>query len=85
MTVDHYDPTPKFVQIANIVRAQIKAGELAPLDPIPSESRMVQMHGVARKTARMALRLLAEEGWVFTIQARGTFVSPRERWPESRE
>lgn len=82
MTVDHFDPEHKHLQIARIVRAQIRSGELEPLDPIPSEARMVQMHGVARDTARKAVRLLAEEGWVFTIQSRGTFVSPRERWPE---
>lgn len=81
MTVDHYDPTPKHQQIAAIVREQIRSGELQPLMPIPSESQMVQIHGVARDTARMAARLLAEEGWVFTIKARGTFVSPREKWP----
>lgn len=80
--VDHYDPEPKYLQIAAILREQIQAGELEPRDPIPSETQMVQLHGVARKTARMAVRLLAAEGWVFTIPSRGTFVSPRERWPE---
>jgi GntR family transcriptional regulator len=81
MTVDHFDPTPKYRQIANIVREQIRAGELEPMTPVPSESRMVQIHGVARETARQAVRLLAEEGWVFTLQARGTYVSPRDKWP----
>jgi len=79
--VDHFDPTLKYIQIARIVREQIRSGELEPHDLIPSEAQMVQMHGVARKTARMAVRLLAEEGWVFTIKSRGSFVSPRERWP----
>ena len=82
MTVDHFDPTPKHLQIAAIVREQIRAGELEPMTPIPSESRMEQIHGVARDTARKAVRLLASEGWVFTIASRGTFVSPRDRWPE---
>ena len=81
-TVDHFDPEPKHLQIARIVREQIRAGELKPMQPIPSESRMEQIHGVARDTARKAVRLLAAEGWVFTIRSRGTFVSPRERWPE---
>ncbi|MEO3860841.1 GntR family transcriptional regulator [Acrocarpospora sp. B8E8] len=80
--VDHYDPTPKYLQIAAIVRDQIRAGELEPLDPIPSELQMSQIHGVARKTARAAVRVLADEGWVFTIQSRGTYVSRVEDWPE---
>lgn len=82
MTVDHFDPEPKYRQIARIVRHQIRAGELEPMTPIPSEARMVQMYGVARETVRDAVRLLRDEGWVFTIQARGTFVSPVERWPD---
>lgn len=81
MTVDHFDPEPKYRQIANIVREQIRAGELEPMTPIPSEARMVQIHGVARETVRQAVALLREQGWVFTIQARGTFVCPADRWP----
>lgn len=84
MTVDHFDPTPKHLQIAAIVRDQIRSGQLEPMSAIPSETQMVQIHGVARDTARRAVRLLAEEGWVFTIQSRGTFVSPRDRWPEEK-
>ncbi len=80
--VDHFDPELKYLQIARIVRDQIRTGELEPLQGVPSENQMSQIHGVARKTARMAIRLLAEEGWVFTIQSRGTYVSRPERWPE---
>mgnify|MGYP001557841808 FL=1 len=80
--VDHFDPTPKYRQIANIIRERIRSGELEPMDTIPSETALVQIHGVARETVRDAMRLLREEGWIFTIQARGSFVSPRERWPE---
>ncbi len=82
MSVDRYDPTPIFRQIANLLREQIRTGELEPMDTLPSENALVQIHGVARETVRDAMRLLREEGWVFTIQARGSFVSPRERWPE---
>lgn len=80
-TVDHFDPRPKYLQIVAIVREQILEGELEPMTPIPSESRMVQIHGVARETVRQAVATLRDQGWVFTIQARGTFVSPREKWP----
>ncbi|GAT66714.1 gntR family transcriptional regulator [Planomonospora sphaerica] len=56
--------------------------QLLALDLVPSETQMMQLHGVARETARMAVRLSAAEGWVFTIPSRGTFASPRERRPE---
>lgn len=81
MIVDHHDPTPKYRQIAHIIREQIRAGELEPMDAIPSEARLVQVHGVARETARDAIKLLREEGWIYTIQARGSYVSPQGKWP----
>jgi GntR family transcriptional regulator len=81
MHVDHFDPTPKFRQLANILRARITSGELKPRDPIPSESSMVADHDIARDTARAAVALLREEGYVITLPQRGTYVAPKENWP----
>ncbi|WP_281284562.1 winged helix-turn-helix domain-containing protein [Nonomuraea diastatica] len=64
--------------MAVIIRKQIKNGELGPRDRIPSESEMVRDHGVARDTARQAVALLREEGWVLTLPQRGSF-SPTGR------
>ncbi|MEO3806766.1 winged helix-turn-helix domain-containing protein [Nonomuraea sp. B1E8] len=79
--VDRFDPTPIYQQVAAIIRTQIKNGELGPRDRIPSESEMVRDHGVARDTARQAVALLREEGWVMTLPQRGSFVADRESWP----
>ncbi len=76
MHVDRFDPTPLYVQVADQLREQIKAGELKPRDPLPSESKLVAEHGIARETARRAIALLREEGWVVTLPQRGTFVTP---------
>jgi GntR family transcriptional regulator len=81
MTVDHFDPTPKYVQVARIVRERIRSGALEPMQVIPSETQLVQEHGVARETARRAIRLLRTEGWIFTLPQRGSYVSPRDKWP----
>jgi GntR family transcriptional regulator len=51
--------------------------ELARLDPLPSESTLVQEHGVSRGTARRAVAVLRDEGLVFTVPQRGTYVGPR--------
>jgi GntR family transcriptional regulator len=81
MTVDHYDPTPLYVQLARIVRERIRSGEFDPMQVIPSETQLVQEHGVARETVRRAVDLLRREGWIFTLPQRGSYVSPREDWP----
>jgi GntR family transcriptional regulator len=81
MTIDRFDPTPIYRQLAEIVIAMIRCGELGPRDPIPSESQMVKDHGVARDTARQAVAYLRDQGWAFTIPQRGSYVSARENWP----
>ncbi|MFI6485574.1 GntR family transcriptional regulator [Nonomuraea sp. NPDC050663] len=85
VTVDRFDPTPIYRQLAELVIADIRAGKLQVRDQIPSESQMVQEHGVARDTARQAVEYLRGQGWVFTLPQRGTFVSPREQWPTSSD
>ncbi|MBA2892108.1 winged helix-turn-helix domain-containing protein [Nonomuraea soli] len=85
VTVDRFDPTPIYRQLAELVIADIRAGKLQPRDRIPSESQMVQEHGVARDTARQAVQYLREQGWAFTLPQRGTFVAAFEEWPTSRE
>ncbi|MFG1685413.1 GntR family transcriptional regulator [Nonomuraea sp. NPDC049269] len=82
MTVDQLDPTPIYEQLAGIIREKIKAGGLAERQLVPSESSLQQEHGIARGSVRRAMELLREEGWVVTIQGRGTFVAPRGNWPE---
>jgi GntR family transcriptional regulator len=72
MTVDQRDPTPLYQQLATILRDQIASGKIT--DKLPSESYLQQQHGVARGTVRKAIEILTEEGLVYTIAARGTFV-----------
>jgi len=66
---------PPYRQIAAWLRARIEAGEFRPgEDPLPSEKDLVGMFGVARDTARRAVRSLREEGLVVTVPQRGTYV-----------
>jgi DNA-binding GntR family transcriptional regulator len=72
--VDQRGPTPLYVQLAAILRAEIESGGLADLEPIPSETYLQEQHGVSRVTVRKAVVLLRDQGLVYTIQAWGTFV-----------
>jgi DNA-binding GntR family transcriptional regulator len=74
--VDPLDPTPLYVQVADAVAARIKAGELKPGQPIPSEKTLQQDYGVARGTVRQAVAVLRDRGLVITVPQRGTFVKP---------
>ncbi len=77
MTVDHEGPRPVYLQVADILRAAIERGELMPDRAIPSESRLMQEHGIARETARKAVRVLVDEGLVYVVQGRGAFLRKR--------
>lgn len=74
LMIDPDGPIPVYLQLANMLREQIEAGQLPPDRPIPSVARLVQEHGVARGTALHAVRVLVDEGLVYVVQGKGTYV-----------
>lgn len=75
--VMEFDPTrPKWVQIADVIRARIESGEYPPRTLI-SEVRMEQEFYVARTTIRKVTRALREEGLITTTPGMGSFVAER--------
>ncbi|MGW0809354.1 GntR family transcriptional regulator [Nonomuraea sp. NPDC002799] len=76
-----YHLTPLYRVIAEEIRQSIQSGELPPSRAIPSEISMVRQYGAARETVRRAMALLREQEWIYTVPHRGSFVSPKERWP----
>jgi len=77
MEYDPLAPVPRYRQIAGILRERIESGELEPDRPIPSETQIQQEFGVARETARHAVALLRDEGYVVTVPGMGTYVRRR--------
>ncbi|MFD1938996.1 GntR family transcriptional regulator [Nonomuraea mangrovi] len=74
---------PLFRQIAGDIQEQIRSGALLPRRPIPAEATLVRQYGVARETVRKAMALLREQGWIYTVPARGSYVSPEDSRPPS--
>lgn len=73
--------------LARLLRAPIDEGTLGPGARLPSERELASEHGVARNTAREAIRLLAEQGLVTAEHGRGVFVrsrAPLMRFGQSR-
>lgn len=64
-----------YQRIAAVIEAAIDSGELRPGQAIPSESVIVQESGATRNTVRKAVKLLRDEGRLYTIAQLGTFVS----------
>ena len=75
--IDPLGPVPPYRQIAAIIKRGILAGQYAPNSRIPTESELVETYEVARSTARRAIAALRDEGLVYTVPARGTYVAER--------
>lgn len=48
---------------------------LEPHDPVPSEAELASLFGVSTRTSKQALAALAEEGIVYRLPRRGTFLA----------
>ncbi len=68
---------PVYVQLADILRDQIRSGELAPRRPIPSIRTLQQAYDVSDGTVKKAVAVLRAEGLVRTVTGRGVFVVDR--------
>jgi GntR family transcriptional regulator len=68
-------PTPLYAQIKDILRARILDGTYQPHEQMPSESEMMAAFDVSRITVRQALNDLQNEGLIFRMHGKGTFVS----------
>jgi GntR family transcriptional regulator len=68
--------TPIYRQLADMLRMQIESGHIAPNDAIPAERDLAATHEVSRDTVRKAIKLLEEQGVLYSDHGRGTFAAP---------
>lgn len=66
---------PPSQQIAADLREKIASGELPPDSKIPSHIKLSHQYDVSPETAAKAVRILRDEGLVFTVSGYGTFVT----------
>lgn len=63
---------PLYRQITEILRSEITGGRLSPEEPM-TEEKLLARFGVSRAPIRQALNDLANEGFVYRKQGKGTF------------
>lgn len=78
MATERIQPTstPRYRQLADIIRAAIEQGLLTDNQALPSERELAEKYEVSRDTVRKAVRYLEERGVIYSDHGRGTFVAP---------
>lgn len=64
-----------YKQIKSELKKQILSGKLHVGEKIPSERELCEMFGVSRITVRQAINEAVNEGLLFTVQGKGTFIA----------
>lgn len=72
--IKHDGPEYVYVQIADDIAADIRTGVLPAGSRLPSADDIADTYGVARLTARRAVRHLADQGLVIVSPGKGTYV-----------
>lgn len=71
------DPVPRYARLAQLLRQRIAKQQWRPGERLPRLEDLMAEFGVARVTARQAIAILAQEGWVSVSRGRGTLVQDR--------
>ena len=75
MTLDRKSPKPLYLQLEEILRNKIENKEILPHQPIPSENELSKQFNLSRMTVRGVLTSLVNEGLLYRVPGKGTFVA----------
>lgn len=68
-------PVPLYYQLKELILSEIKEGAYPRDSMIPTEKELSDIFGISRTTVRQAISELVQEGWLYRIKSKGTFVS----------
>ncbi|MCK4245004.1 MAG: GntR family transcriptional regulator [Candidatus Omnitrophica bacterium] len=75
MKIIEKGPIPKYYQLKTIIAQKIKDREYPSSSQIPSEDQLMQQYHLSYSTVSRALKELEQEGLLYCVQGKGTFVS----------
>jgi GntR family transcriptional regulator len=73
--LQHNSVIPLYHQLMERIKESIEKENWKPGDKIPSENQLMDEYDVSRNTAKKAIEELVQEGILYRIQGKGTFVA----------
>lgn len=73
--LDKNVPIPLYYQLKSLILNEIKNGTYPPGSMIPTENELIDQFGISRTTVRQAVTELVQEGYLYRIKSKGTFVT----------
>ncbi|MCI8597830.1 MAG: GntR family transcriptional regulator [Lachnospiraceae bacterium] len=73
--LDKSVPIPLYYQLKELIMAEIKNGTYPRDSMIPTEKELSEMFDISRTTVRQAIVEMVQEGWLYRVKSKGTFVS----------
>lgn len=73
--LDKSVPIPLYFQLKTILLEAIKRGDYPVDSMIPTEKELSEMFQISRTTVRQAITEMVQEGWLYRIASKGTFVA----------
>lgn len=74
-SLNHEAVVPLYHQLKEIILETIESDEWKPGELIPSEYQFVERFNVSRNTVKKAIETLVQEGALFRVQGKGTYVA----------
>jgi GntR family transcriptional regulator len=76
--INKNSPIPIYYQLEEHIKGLIEEGVLKPGDVLPPEREYAEKYQISRMTVRQAFTQLVNEGYLFRLQGKGTFVAERK-------
>jgi len=76
-TIDKNSPLSYYYQLKQILIEMLDNRELEEDEKLPTEKELCERFNISRVTVRQALQELENEDYIYKIQGKGTFVSPK--------
>ena len=73
--LDKSVPIPLYFQLKKLILSEIRDGNYESGSMIPTENELSDAFEISRTTVRQAITELVQEGWLYRIKSKGTFVS----------